>query len=684
MFRGHKFVTWSLTGLLIIIVGLIIFIATFDWNQLKPTINSRVSNLLERPFAIRGELGIDWHRHSSKEGWQGWVPWPHIHAEDVVLGNPDYIPEDRMASLQRIEAQLSLLELLSMRIVIPHIDVTQPNASLIRIDDGRNNWSFALGGEDDDSTQPTGSEPSWQVDIGEIVFDQGRLSYRDEPLDAEINATIDPLGQPISFAEIAEGRTETDAAKPTDYAFGWKAEGRYRGEALSGEGKLGGILALQDSERPFPLQADISSGTTHASFVGVLIDPMNRGGLDIDLKFSGESLDNLYRLTGVTLPATPAYATDGHLIAHLNRPEGATYRYENFNGRIGDSDIHGTLTYTLGEPRPRLEGELTTQQLRFRDLAPLIGADSNEQKAERGEESRQPEDKVLPVEEFNTARWQTMDADVTFSATHIEHGQTLPLDNLYTHLTLQNGELLLDPLRFEIAGGNLNTTLRLEGNSTPMPGRIDLHARGLQLKELMPNADTMRNALGEINGDASLSAIGNSVASLLGTSNGEMSMLISNGTISRNLMELAGLNVGNYLVGQLFGDEAVRINCAAANLSFDDGVVTPEVFVIDTENALVTITGSVNLSDERLDLNIEPDSKGARIFTLRSPLYLRGTFHNPSPGVETVPLLARGAAAVALGSVAAPAAALLALVSPSEGEETPCTPLLERIDTQPQ
>lgn len=684
MFRGHKVITWILAGLLIVILSLLILIATFDWNQLKPTINSRVSDLLERPFAIRGELGVDWQRHAEQEGWRGWVPWPHIHAENIVLGNPDYIAQDDMASLQRIEAPLSLLDLLAMRIAIPRLEMTQPSVNLVRIADGRNNWDFGFSDKNNDGSQPSESDASWQVAIDELVFDRGRLHYRDETLGADIDATIDPLGQPIPFAEIAGQRNDSGLSEPTDYAFGWTAEGRYRNQAFSAEGKLGGIMALQDDERPYPLQADISSGTTHVSFSGVLIDPLDRGGLEIDLKFSGESLDNLYEITGITLPATPAYSTDGHLTAHLNRPEGAVYRYENFNGQIGESDIHGTLTYTLTEPRSRLEGELTTRQLRFSDLAPLIGADSNERKAERGEETRQPENKVLPIEEFNTSRWRTMDADVTFSAEHIEHGHTLPLDELYTHVTLENGELLLDPLRFEIAGGNLNITLRLEGNQSPMPGRIDLHARGLQLKKLMPNLETMRTALGEINSDASLTAVGNSVASLLGTSNGEVSMLVSKGTISRNLMELAGLNIGNYLVGKLFGDEAVRINCAAAYLDFDEGVATPQVFVIDTENAIVTVSGSVDFADEQLDLHIEPDSKGARIFTLRSPLYVRGSFANPSPGVEAGPLLARGAAAIALGTVAAPAAALLALVSPSEGDETTCAPLLKRIDKRTQ
>ncbi|MCK8174838.1 AsmA family protein, partial [Erwinia amylovora] len=87
------------------------------------------------------------------------------------------------------------------------------------------------------------------------------------------------------------------------------------------------------------------------------------------------------------------------------------------------------------------------------------------------------------------------------------------------------------------------------------------------------------------------------------------------------------------------------------------------------ENAIINITGSTNFANERLDLSINPESKGVRIIPLRSPLYVRGTFQNPDAGVKTGSLLARGAAALALGSVVAPAAALLALISPRDNDD---------------
>ena len=52
-------------------------------------------------------------------------------------------------------------------------------------------------------------------------------------------------------------------------------------------------------------------------------------------------------------------------------------------------------------------------------------------------------------------------------------------------------------------------------------------------------------------------------------------------------MEILGLNVGNYLVAQLFGDDVVGINCAAADVGIRSGVAALRLF--DTENAVINI-----------------------------------------------------------------------------------------------
>ncbi|PWE38996.1 AsmA family protein [Pseudomonas prosekii] len=678
MTRTSKIITWTLSTLVVLLAILVLVIVFFDWNRIKPPLNAKVSEELHRPFAINGNLAVVWRRELDEAGWRSWVPWPHVVAEDLSLGNPDWSKQPQMVTLKRVELRISPLALLAQRVVIPRIDLTEPNAELQRLADGRANWTFKF-----DPKDPNAEPSNWVVDIGAIGFDKGHVTLDDQSLKTQLDVLIDPLGKPIPFSDIVGDKAAKTAvekgAAPQDYAFAIKVKGQYHQQKLTGEGKIGGLLALQDAAKPFPLQAKAQIADTRVELAGTLTDPLNLGALDLRLKLAGSSLANLYPLTGVTLPDSPPYATDGHLIAKLHDANGAQFRYEGFNGKIGDSDIHGDLAYVASKPRPKLSGALVSNQLLFADLAPLIGADSNAKQKARGGESKQPTDKVLPVEEFKTERWRDMDADVEFTGKRIVHSEKLPFNDLYTHVVLTDGVLSLEPLRFGVAGGKLDAQIRLNGRTEPLEGQAKLTARGFKLKELFPTFEPMKTSFGELNGDANIAGRGNSVAALLGSSNGKLKMLINDGAISRELMELAGLNVGNYVVGKIFGDKEVKINCAAADFDIKTGLATTQLFVFDTENAIIYIDGTANMATEQLDLTVTPESKGWRLISLRSPLYVRGKFIKPDAGVKAVPLMLRGAGMVALGVIAAPAAGLLALVAPSGGEPNQCEPLLQQM-----
>lgn len=678
MTKTAKIITWSGGVFLLLIVVLIVVIATFDWNRLKPTINQKVSTELNRPFAIRGDLGVVWARQKDETGWRSWIPWPHVHADDVVLGNPPDIPEITMVHLPRVEATLAPLALLTKTVYLPWIKLQKPDARLIRLSEKTNNWTFDFA---DSKDKEADAKPStWSFRLDNIIFDRGRIAIDDAVSKANLEIFVDPLGKALPFSEVTGAKGKDEKGKVGDYVFGLKAEGRYNEQPLKGSGKIGGMLALRGEGTPFPVQADFRSGNTRVAFVGTVSDPMKMGGVDLRLKFSGDSLGELYDLTGVLLPDTPPFETDGHLVAKIDPEKSSVYDYRDFNGRIGDSDIHGSLTYSTGKPRPKLEGDMESKQLRLADLGPLIGVDSGKgTKAQKVRKEAPPSGKVLPNDRFETDKWDVMDADVRFKGRRIEHGSSLPLSDLSTHIILKNADLQLKPLKFGMAGGTISANIKLEGDMKPMRGEADIQARRLKLKQLMPDVELMQKTLGEMSGDATIRGTGNSVAALLGNGNGNLKLLMNDGLVSRNLMEILGLNVGNFLVGQIFGDDEVRVNCAAANIDLVNGVARPQIFAFDTENAVINITGTASMASEQLDLTINPESKGIRIVTLRSPLYVRGSFKDPDAGVKAGPLIARGAVAAALATLVTPAAALLALISPSEGQANQCQVILSQM-----
>jgi len=759
-----KIAAWVLGTLIVLIIALVIFILTFDWNRARPYLDDKVSQAIGRPFAINGDLKVGWRHATGESGWRGWVPWPRFSAANITVGNPDWAKRPQFATIDEIDFELEVLPLLAHDIVIPTIDLVNPSVDLERLLDGRNNWTFEL---------PSSSTPSeWKLDLHDIAFAKGNIALSDQQQKVELAMAIDTLGHPIPIGEAlqqqetasrsasaqaigkagaqrlaaqaeaqaasaakaassaaasaadanasgaaaqasatsgvpassaaaaasaeqgsadtasgasvtttASGAPGTPRALPL-YAIAWTVKGTYNRTPVSGSGKVGGVLALQDANRPFPVQADVKAGDLHIAFVGTLTDPAHLAALDLRLWLQGNSMARLYSLTGVTLPDTPPYATEGHLIGHFNA-NGNVFTYENFTGRVGGSDLNGSLTYTARKPRPLLTGELVSHLLQFSDLAPVIGADSQASKARRGDATAQPSGRVLPVEEFRTDRWKAIDADVEFTGRRIIRNSSLPITDLYTHVVMTDGMLSLEPLKLGVAGGSLASDIHLDGASTPLKGRFAMQARHLKLKQLFPNFKTMQNALGEINGDASLSATGNSPAALAATSNGEVKALVTQGTVSRLLMEAAGLNVANVVYEKLFGNRDVNINCAAADFVATDGVLESRVFALDTDDAVINIDGHVNMRDETMDLGVHPHTKGFRVFSLRSPLYVKGTFRNPHVGVDAAALALRGGAAIGLGLIN-PFAALLPLLAPSNNKPLPCPALLAQVKQPPE
>ena len=695
MTLGRKLLAWIVGIWLVLILALVLFVAWFNWNRLKPYIDDKVSQAIGRPFVIDGDLTAAWRREPGEAGLRGWVPWPTFTARSIRIGNPAWAAQPLFAQLDALQFRFSPLALLVHEVRVPMVRLVGPRIDLERTKQGQANWDFVLPQSDTPS--------SWTLKLGAIGFDKGAVALSDAQNRLALHVTIEPLQQAIPYDQLVSQASanaredvghgvdkvaptnkdkpdESSGARHSSYQFAWTAEGDYQGAPVTGTGKTGAVMAIEQTTQPFPVQARIHIADSKIALVGTLTDPVHLGALDLRVWFAGSSMAKLYPILGIALPDTPPFATEGHLTAELHA-HGSRFDYRDFRGHVGGSDLGGNLRVVTGGARPTLTGDLHSQLLRFADLAPLIGADNSAQKQQRGDTTQQPSNKALPVETFRTDRLSAMDADVTFTAGHIDRPGSLPIDALSSHIFLDNGVLRLDPLQLGVAGGTIQGRIRIDGAAQPMRGAVDITARNLQLKQLFPTVNAMQSSFGEINGDARMKVRGNSVATLLGGANGEVRLLMNDGAVSKTLLETAGLNVANVVMGKLFGDKTVKINCAAADLAGTDGTFNSQLFVVDTDDAVINVNGTIDFENEKLNLDVVPHTKGLRVISLRSPLYVHGTLKNPDVGVQKGPLLLRSAGAVALGVIAAPAALLAVIVPTSHGAQTnTCQQVLTTLD----
>ncbi len=668
----HPIARYILTGLLaifLLVAAFIIFAAMFDWNLARPFINREVSALTGRDFAIQGDLRMRFRQGLRTEhGWRRYVPRPLISAGDVHLSNPAWSSAGaQMFVARRVDIALHPLDLLRKTVVLTDVVLDAPAVALERRTDGSNTWTFGKN-----SSGPS----TWRVDVQRLAFTNGTIRYVDGVIALDVQAKISSIADKVDAVQARQAAVAAPQAAVQKFGLQFELGGTYRKAQVSGSGKAGAVMTLEQDHTVYPIQVDARLGENKIGVDGTLTDPRALSGIDLQLTLGGSSMANLYPLTGVLLPETPSYATRGRLIGKKNG-DVWDWTYQNFTGTVGGSDLAGTVQYLPRSPRPLLRGEVTSQQLRLQDLGPAVGADTDAQKQARGKAAVQPEDKALPVEQFNTEKWGALDADVAFKGKKLVRSENIPLQDIVAEIHMKDRVLSLTPLNFGMAGGNVTSNISLDGREKRINAQVKLAARRLKVRELFPALQSMSASFGEVNADAALTGHGNSVSAMLATSNGELGAAVSEGSVSKFILEAAGLNVANAVFVKVFGDKQVHLNCLASDFEVKDGRAGIRQFLVDTEDARVDVAGDIDLAKELLNLDVRPKSKGVRVFSLRTPLYVKGSFKYPDVGPYKGPLALKAGAAAAL-AVVSPLAAVLPLVNMGNVKDADCAGALAK------
>jgi AsmA protein len=199
--------------------------------------------------------------------------------------------------------------------------------------------------------------------------------------------------------------------------------------------------------------------------------------------------------------------------------------------------------------------------------------------------------------------------------------------------------------------------------------------KDLSLPKLMPTIKDGEASIGDINGLIELAGRGDSVADMLGSSDGKVGIYLDGGKISRFMMELVAMDLWGAARVKMTGDQPVDIRCAIADFGVKNGLMQTNAFVFDTQVVNVEGTGNVNLKNESMDLTLNPHPKDKSIASLNSPLYIRGTFGAPKVAPDWKRLGTKGVGALAMGLLN-PLLAVLPLMEEGKEKDSPCAALI--------
>lgn len=622
--------------LLVILIGVL-----FDWNWLRSPLAGYVSDKLGRNFAIHGDLHVELS------------PLVLVQADDVVLDNASWADAEPLAQASRIALRIDARELFSRRFVLSDILLVRPRLSLERSAQGEANWEFPA--------LPVGTGPP--PAIGSLTIEAGVVRYRDPAVDTDV------------MLSVASASADSDAP-----AIRFAGEGRLRKQPFAVVGRGAPLLSLRDTTKPYRLEVQASAGDTRASFAGSFV-PLQLRDIDGELKLRGADLSKLYPIIPLPLPWTPPYQLSGHLL-HDN----AKWTFREFSGRVGSSDLNGELTLDKSRQRPLIVAAVTSHRLNYKDLGGFVGIPpgsqpqlTNTPQQKQAADQRAASGKVLSDKPYDLERLRAVDARVRFTGVRIIAAD-LPFDNLSADLDLEQGELKLQPLKFGIAGGSVVSNIRLDARQQAIKTTAQVSARNLDLARIVPQLKPPKGEAGTFSGRAQLSSSGNSVAQILASMDGEIAMIMSGGQASTLTLFLTNLDLAHAAQLLLRGDDNSAIRCVVTDFTAKQGVMVANNLVADTSAVSIQGEGSVNMREERYDLVLKAKSKQASPLALRGPIVVKGSFKHPQVRPATGPVAARAGAAVALGVLATPLAAIAPLIDLGGGKDSDCQALIADVE----
>lgn len=600
---------------------------------------------IERYLAGRLDRDVDFEGLRLAFGWP-----PRLELAALRIGNPQWAESPALVDASGIAMTVEVLPFFAGRLVADRLSVGRASVGLER-EKGRATWRFG----ERDAAGDGGS----RFALREVHVASADILYRD------------PVERTALHVH-AQGTTGANGA------VALQASGTYRGEKASAEARAPSLLLSTDQAIAVELEARI--GAAHGSASGTLLASTSEPpSIDARIRLAAPGLQDLNGILPIDLPRSPPFEIEGRFVHGPGQ-----WSLERFSGKVGDSDLAGSFRYDSRGARPVVDADLRSEVLDLDDLGPLLGAPPSTEPGEtasaeqkRQAAKRQQAGKLLPSLPLGADRWDAIDAHVAYEVARIDSAPPSALQSLSVQADLQDGRLRLAPLELGVADGRVDGELELDARATPLHASLEAQVRGVQLARLFRKVRSQQAALGKLYGRARLEGTGASVAALLGSSDGTLTAAVEGGAVNALLVEAAGLDAAEALL--VLGSkehEQVPLNCAVVQFNVRDGKATAQTFVVDTRDTRVSVSGSIDLAAEQLDLVARPQPRDASPLSARSPIVIEGTLREPSLHPEGKALAARAGAA-ALLAIVNPLLALIPLIQPGKDVPSNCAQLLE-------
>ncbi|MBW2707273.1 MAG: AsmA family protein, partial [Deltaproteobacteria bacterium] len=199
--------------------------------------------------------------------------------------------------------------------------------------------------------------------------------------------------------------------------------------------------------------------------------------------------------------------------------------------------------------------------------------------------------------------------------------------------TLKDGQFALDPVKLNLQGGSFTMAATLKPDPKAPEASLRMLMKNFDFGVLVRRANPKADMGGTINLDVDLKSSANSFDKLMAYGNGYFDFSGRLEKLKAGIIDLWAVNI---IAAVATGKDKKpsEINCVIGRWTMKDGLLTPNIFMIDTTKIRICGKGQVDFKKETIDLKMAPTPKKPEFFSLATPVEVRGNFVDFGVGVQ--------------------------------------------------
>ncbi len=227
-----RIILGAVAVVVLIVGGLFAYLATTDFSEYRSVIAEEVQAATGRSFKVDGDFGLS-----------VFTMTPALRMTNVTFGNAKWAKEPSMMQVERVDAEVRLLPLLTGDVVVKRVVLHRPTILFETDTNGRGNWNLQAMAESGGNSAriDPGSVPT----IQQIRIVDADMRYLDGRTGRVMKMTIEN-----TIAEMSTNQS------PIVFDF----KGTLNGAPVLVRATLGSIARLVQWDKPWPVKIDADIG----------------------------------------------------------------------------------------------------------------------------------------------------------------------------------------------------------------------------------------------------------------------------------------------------------------------------------------------------------------------------------------------------------------------------------------